>query len=311
MIFFGIDSSNYRSSAAALFGDNSFINKRKLLFVENGKRGLRQSDAVFLHTKQLPLMVTEVMKEIEPLKIKCIGVSSKPRNALDSYMPCFLSGVSLASVLGAALKIPVFEFSHQEGHIAAALLSADRLDLFDKPFIAFHLSGGTTEAILVSPSNDGGFKTAIVGKTLDINAGQVIDRVGVMLGLDFPSGPALEQLAEKGSAKVGIRPCIKGCDCALSGAENICQKMLDDGDKYEDIAATAIEYVISTVCKMALAVSEKYNNLPFVFSGGVVANTNLKKRLSEIISANFASPELSGDNAVGTALLAKIKMEKR
>lgn len=311
MISFGIDSSNYRSSAAAVFDDNSFVSERKLLFVENGKRGLRQSDAVFLHTKQLPNIVAEVLNQVAPEEIKCIGVSAKPRNVLHSYMPCFLSGVSLANVMGASLKVPVFEFSHQEGHISAALLSANRLDLFDRRFIAFHLSGGTTEAVLVSPSGDGGFLTEIVGNTLDLNAGQVIDRVGVMLGLEFPSGPALEILAQKGKAKKGVKPCIKEFDCALSGVENICKKMLDDGEKFEDIAATALEYVILTICNMAIAVKEKYNNLPFVFSGGVVANNELKKRLTDVLKADFASPELSGDNAVGVALLAKRKMEKR
>lgn len=304
MISFGIDSSNYRSSAAAVFDDFSYINNRKLLNVENGKRGLRQSEALFLHTKQLPKIIKEVLLKINYADIGCVGVSSFPRRQQGSYMPCFLSGVSLAETLSSALNIPIFSFSHQEGHIAAALLSAERFDLFDKPFIAFHLSGGTTEAIFVSPDKIG-FKCEIIGKTLDLNAGQIIDRVGVMLGLDFPSGEYLEKLAEKGTPVNGIRPCIKGMDCALSGVENICKKLFENNESYENIAATAMEYIILTVCRMAEAVTEKYSGLPFIFSGGVVANKALRHRLANIAESNFASPELSGDNAVGIALLAK------
>lgn len=308
MLSFGIDSSNYRSSAAVVFDDLSFESQRKLLLVENGKCGLRQSDAVFLHTRQLPGVVKSVLEKIDTRDICSIGVSSSPRRQVGSYMPCFLSGIALAETMGASLGIPVFKFSHQEGHIAAALLSAGRCDLFDKQFLALHLSGGTTEILLVSPSKQG-FECEIIGRTLDLNAGQVIDRVGVMLGLDFPSGMYLEKLSEKGQPVKGIKPCIKGFDCALSGVENICQRLFDDKESPENIASTAMEYVISTVCQMVSAVADKHKNLPFVFSGGVMANKLLRSRLENIVESNFASTELSGDNAVGTALLARRSME--
>lgn len=308
MLSFGIDSSNYRSSAAVVFDDFSFESQRKLLFVEKGKCGLRQSDTVFLHTKQLPEVVKNLLEKLDTRNIGCIGVSSSPRRQDGSYMPCFLSGIALAETMGASLGVPVFKFSHQEGHIAAALLSAGRCDLFDKQFLALHLSGGTTEAVLVTPAQNG-FECEIVGKTLDLNAGQIIDRVGVMLGLDFPSGIYLEKLAEKGRPVKSIKPCIKGFDCALSGVQNICQRLFDNNESPENIAATAMEYVISTVCQMVLAVADKYKNLPFVFSGGVMANKALRSRLKNTVEANFASTELSGDNAVGIALLAKRSLE--
>ena len=310
MIYFGIDSSNYRSSAAAFFDDNSYISCRKLLFVENGKCGLRQSDAVFLHTRQLPLVVSNVLEQIDTAKLKCVSVSSKPRNVEGSYMPCFLSGLALAKTLSSALSVPLLEFSHQDGHIASALLSANRLDLLNKQFIAFHLSGGTTEALLVTPDNVGGFNCEIIAKTLDISVGQVIDRVGVMLGLSFPSGPELEKLAINGLPLKNIRPSIKGTDCALSGAQNICEKLLKNGEEIENIAATAIEYVTKTIIKMVLEIRKKYGDLPLVFSGGVVANEYFKLNISEQFDADFASTELSGDNAVGVAFLGKLKMEK-
>lgn len=308
MAYLGIDSSNYRSSVGVVFEDNSYISNRKLLFVEKGKRGLRQSDAVFLHTKQLPDILADTLNGLERKDIKCVSVSATPRNVENSYMPCFLSGLALAKSVSAALNVPMYEFSHQEGHIAAAILSANRLDLLNKRFIAFHLSGGTTEALLVEPFN-GRFNVKIIGKTLDINAGQVIDRVGVMLGLSFPGGPELEILAEKGKLCRKIKPCIKGYDLAFSGVENICKDLLCKNEPYENIAATALNYVVLTVLELALKIKEFYGDLPFVFSGGVAANKFLRKTISEKLNADFASSELSGDNAVGTALLGKLKTE--
>ena len=310
MVYFGVDSSNYRSSAAAVFSDNSYISERKLLDVSKGMCGLRQSDAVFLHTKQLPDIVSKVLKSIDKGEIACVSVSVTPRNVEGSYMPCFLCGSALAKTLSSALTVPIFEFSHQEGHIASALLSANRLDLLNEKFIAFHLSGGTTEALLVSRNSDGRFNCDIIGKTLDISVGQVIDRVGVMLGTSFPSGPELEKLAKDGKPALNIRPSIKGCDCALSGVQNICENIFKKGEDKANIAATALDYVTQTVIKMTRNILNSYGDLPLVFSGGVVANEYFKNEISKNFEANFASPELSGDNAVGTALLGKIMMEK-
>lgn len=309
MICFGIDSSNYRSSAAALYDDFNYQSNRKLLQVDKGKRGLRQSDAVFLHTKQLPALIKELLLNIDTSDIASVGVSDRPRRLEDSYMPCFLTGLGYAEILASALKVPLFRFSHQEGHIAAALLSSGRLDLLNKEFIAFHVSGGTTEALLVSPS-DIGFNTKIIAKTLDLHLGQVVDRVGVKLGLEFPCGEELEKLALKGKVTKKPVPCIKGFDCALSGAENICQKMLDSGEAFENIAAFTIDFAAETLCKMTEKIKLEYGDLPFVYSGGVMANNIIKNKLQQITNADFASIELSGDNAVGIALLAKLSLER-
>ena len=309
MATLGIDSSNYRSSAAFLNDDLKYISKRKLLPVKNGERGLRQSDAVFAHTKQLPTIIKDLLLEIDVNSIEGIGVSDRPRRLEESYMPCFLTGLGLAEVLSASLKVPVFKFSHQEGHIASALLSANRLDLLKMPFIAFHVSGGTTEVLLVSPA-DIGFKTEIIGKTLDLHLGQVIDRIGVKLGLDFPCGEELEKLALKGQISLKIKPCIKGLDCALSGAENLAEKMILSGEPKENIAAFASDFAAKTLCEMTIKIKEKFGNLPIVFSGGVMANNHIKSELLKISDANFASIELSGDNAVGIALLTKLRLEK-
>ena len=308
MIALGIDSSNYRSSAAAFFDDSTYISERKLLYVENGKCGLRQSDAVFLHTKQLPQVVGAVLDKIDCNNVGCIGVSATPRSVMRSYMPCFLSGVAIAKTLSKALKVPLYEFSHQDGHIASALLSANETKLFKEKFIAFHLSGGTTEAVLVSPSDSYGFKTEIIAKTLDVSVGQIIDRVGVMLGLDFPCGEQFEKIAISGIPKSNIRPTLKENDCCLSGVQNICQKMFDNGESAQNICATALFYVIKTVCQMAENLRKIYPEYKMIFSGGVASNSALKYEIQNTLKTgiSFATPELSSDNAVGISLLAKM-----
>jgi N6-L-threonylcarbamoyladenine synthase len=309
MATIGIDSSNYRSSAAYINDVFEYVSNRKLLPVPSGERGLRQSDAVFAHTKQLPTIVKELIEGIDIKTVKAIGVSDRPRRLQESYMPCFLTGVGLAEVLGAALNLPIFKFSHQEGHIAAALLSANRLDLLNKPFIAFHVSGGTTEALLVSPA-EVGFKVEIIAKTLDLHLGQVIDRVGVKLGIDFPCGEELEILALKGKSPKNPKPCIKRFDCALSGAENIAEKMIASGESRENIAAFTIDFAAKTLCEMTLKIKENFPEYSIVYSGGVMANNYIKSELRKITDADFASIELSGDNAVGIALLANLCLEK-
>lgn len=309
MASFGIDSSNYRSSAAVYHADGRYSSHRRLLPVALGQKGLRQSDAVFAHVKQLPELVSNTLGEIDVSALRGIGVSDRPRRLVESYMPCFLVGVGLAKTLAASLGLPLYRFSHQEGHIAAALLSADCLHLLQRPFVAFHVSGGTTEALLVHPA-DLGFSVEIIAKTLDLNIGQVIDRAGVMLGLSFPSGEALERLAENGRSPIPIRPCLKGVDPALSGVENQCKKLLNSGAAPADIAAFTLEYAAEVLWRMSTKLREQYGDLPFVYSGGVMANAMIKRRLGALPDTYFASPELSGDNAVGIALLAELALEK-
>ena len=175
-----------------------------------------------------------------------------------------------------ALSVPLYRFSHQEGHIAAALYSAGRLELLNEPFIAFHVSGGTTEAVLVNPDNEHIINAEIVASSSDLKAGQAIDRVGVMLSLNFPAGPELERLSEKSNAVFKIRPSMKNADCSLSGVENKCKKMMTENYEKSDIALFCIDSVIAALDGMYKALMPKYGALPVVFSGGVTSNKRIK-----------------------------------
>ncbi len=298
MLYLGIDTSNYTTSAAVVSDDGTLVADSRLpVKVASGGRGIRQSDAVFAHVKNLP----DVMAGIGDIgaSLAALGVSYAPRDTEGSYMPCFLSGVAAAKSISSVAGLPCSRFSHQAGHIAAAVCTAGREELLNEKFIAFHVSGGTTDLLLVD-----NLKITQIGGTLDLNAGQAIDRVGVMLGLEFPCGKELEKI----SAPLGsVKPmsCVKGMQCNLSGLENRAADMLKKGEGRETIAAFTLGSVLVTLDKMCENAIKEYGKLPVVFAGGVTANKYIKNALEEKYNAIFTAPDYSRDNAVGIAYLTR------
>lgn len=309
-VFLGIDTSNYTSSVAAFEAESGkMISEKMLLPVKQSSCGLRQSDAVFLHVRQIGEIVKQVLSQInEPPA--AIGVSVSPCDNIGSYMPCFLVGKMLGQALSAAYGAKLYSFSHQRGHIAAALYSADCLNMINEPFLALHISGGTTDLLRVTPDANRIISVNCIGKSLDLKAGQAIDRVGIMLGLSFPCGPQLERLAESSHKTFKIKPCIKGTDCALSGLENQALKMFQAGENHADIARYCLDFIEATVDGMCQAAAEKYPDLPFVFAGGVMSNKKIKSNITEKYNGYFAEPKYSSDNAAGIAVLSKIAFER-
>lgn len=307
--FLGIDTSNYTTSTAFYNAETGeIVQKKKLLPVKEGQLGLRQSDAVFHHTVQLPDMTEELFKEVNDYP-EAVGVSVSPRDSAGSYMPCFLAGASVARSLSAAMKIPCRTFSHQSGHIMAALYSANALELRSDKFLAFHLSGGTTEAVLVTPDKDLVFKKELVASSLDLKAGQAVDRVGVMLGLKFPAGKELEVLAQSADKTYRVRPSMKGADCSLSGIENKCKKLVETGETPANVALYCLTSVLAALDGMTEALLEQYGDMPVVYAGGVMSNKFIRGKIEEKYGGKvyFAQPEFSCDNAAGIALLTAEK----
>ena len=301
MITLGIDTSNYTTSVA-LFDNGKVVHNRKLLPVKDNAVGLRQSDAVFLHTKQF----FEVFDGLQlPKKIDCIGVSDRPSSIEGSYMPCFLVGKMIAQTLGKAYGVNVKYFTHQQGHIAAGLYSSQNLELLERDFLALHLSGGTTELLLVEKTNDNP-RITLIGGSSDLKAGQAVDRVGNMLGLAFPAGKELEKLALESTNTFKIKAPVKDLTLSLSGVENRCKKLLDDGSSPEDIALYCLKYISASVCQLVKNAMEKYPKLPILFVGGVMSNSIIREDLSFCKNAVFAQPEFSSDNACGAAVLAAL-----
>ena len=309
MAFLAFDTSNYTSSVAVYDPDSgSMIQKKRLLDVAKGQRGLRQSEAVFQHTVNLAGLVPELFSLLNvETRIDAVGVSSRPRPVEGSYMPCFSVGRTNALAVSSALHVPFFETTHQHGHIAAALFGSGCVDLFERTFISFHLSGGTTEALLVSPCRTEIFDIRLIASSLDLKAGQLIDRTGVLLGMKFPAGAELDALSKKSDAVFRIKPTLKGADCCLSGVENKIRDMLSSGEPKENIAKYCFSYLISAIDGMLEKLLAEYGELPVVFSGGVSSNSMLRAFFERKYGAVFADSQFSADNAAGVAVIAAMK----
>ena len=306
----GLDTSNYTTSAAVYDGEEG-RNQGRLLEVRPGELGLRQSDALFQHVKHLPEVVEALLGEEGLGTVQAVGASTRPRAVEGSYMPCFLAGASQGQVLSRVLGVPFYAFSHQQGHLAAAAWSAGRLDLLDRPFLAWHLSGGTTELLRVEPEEDGvAVRAEILGGTSDISAGQLIDRTGVLLGLPFPAGKGVEKLSRQAQKREYYKVKVNGLTFSLSGMENKVRQMVQRGEEPAEIAWFAQETVCRVVQACTKAAMEQYPGLPVLCSGGVASNGRLKELLRQNCGALFAQPQFSTDNAMGTAILTWRALER-
>ena len=299
----GFDTSNYTTSIAYFTGVDG-VNCSQLLPVKPGELGLRQSDAVFHHTKSLPELSGRLFSRVQG-DIEAVGVSTRPRAVEGSYMPCFMVGYSHAKMLSDAYRVPLFEVSHQQGHVAASLWSAGRLDLMDKPHLAWHLSGGTTEFLLVEPEGKN-VKCSRIGGTTDISAGQLIDRTGVMLGLPFPAGKHLDALSGEAQGREVFKVKCPEMEFSLSGVQNKVQQF-HKGDNAET-AAYALRCVAFAVRKATENALKAYPGLEVVFSGGVASNSMLRQ-LTADLHPIYCAPQYSTDNAMGVAVLTKRLME--
>ncbi|MBO4836314.1 MAG: hypothetical protein J5564_01330 [Clostridia bacterium] len=303
MIVIGIDTSCYTTSVAAAGEDGIICSCRKLLPVPSGTRGLRQSEAVFAHIRQLPDVYAQALSSLKGRTPQAVCVSASPRDGSDSYMPVFRTGQSFARVLADTWQVPLFATTHQRGHVRAALyhsgLNAER-------YLALHLSGGTTEVI----GMQGKLLTLLAG-TMDLHAGQLMDRTGVALGLPFPAGPRMEQLARLGKSRSLLPVSMEGNGCHFSGAETrIMQWIADRSMTAEDIAAEVFSLIARTSLRLLTWSRDRTGIGDALLTGGVassllfrdlVCEVNEKRRLG--FRLFFGEPQYAGDNAAGVALI--------
>lgn len=315
-LFIGIDTSNYTTSVAICDeSGNILTNLKRLLPVKEGERGLRQSEAVFAHVKNFPIIADKLNEFLALLDgdyvYSAIAVSATPRDAEGSYMPCFLVGVALAEMLSAVLQIPLYKTSHQVGHILAAASSAVSGDLnklgeiLAEEHFALHVSGGTTDLLLVSPDDEKIVSIERIGGSSDANAGQIVDRTGVRLGFPFPCGPYIDEAAVRyGSVAKGVAVSVKGTDCNMSGLENKAIKLIEEGKSIEEVSVYVLEYVAKSIERVVSNAFDMFGKKKVVFAGGVMSSRYIKKRLSHL--GMFSEPQYSSDNASGVAIAASI-----
>ena len=304
----GFDTSNYTTSAA-VFGNGRAENRGRLLTVPEGALGLRQSDALFQHVKRLHLMVERLRADGALRQIAAVGASTRPREVEGSYMPCFLVGEGEGRALAAALGTPFYPCSHQQGHVAAAAWSAGREDLLDKPHLAWHLSGGTTELLRVEPEGHT-VRGSVVGGTSDIAAGQLVDRAGVLLGLPFPAGKALDALYPEADGTSFFRVKLNDLTFSLSGMENKVKELAERGEKPANIARFTIDTIMDVLLRATAEAQKRWPGLPVLCSGGVASNRQIRAAMEKSCGAVFAQPQYATDNALGVAILARRALER-
>lgn len=304
MLALGVDTSNYATSLAVVNAADKEVvcALKRFLPVPEGGLGLRQSDAVFHHTQALPQLLEELRERVGLSGVGAVGASARPRDAEGSYMPCFLPGVSFGAAFAAGAGASLVETSHQQGHLAAALLGANRPALLERDILFFHVSGGTTELLL----SHGYTVKEKLGGSLDVHAGQLVDRLGVKLGHPFPAGEAVSRLAEgwDGPA-IDPKVSVKGLDANLSGVQNQCERMLERGEPAAYVARYCLLAIAKSVSQIVGAARKSLGSLPVLCAGGVLASGVIRAWLNEALEpVYYAPPALSADNAVGVAMIA-------
>ena len=300
----GIDTSCYTTSVAC-FGESGVLyDGRTLLPVQKGDRGLRQSEGVFLHTRQMPPLVEAAFSVVSPDRIAAVACSRAPVDREDSYMPVFLTGLGVARALAASLRVPLLPVDHQSGHIRAALIGNERL--MGSPFYAVHLSGGTTDLLSVEAKGPGTFSIEPLGCSEDLHAGQLVDRVGVRLGCGFPAGKEMESLALQAEERnLRIPASVRGLTCSLAGAETAAGRALDQGWTGAEVAYGIYDLLARTLAKLLTNVAGQRGERPVLLCGGVASSLLLRDLLKQRyeLPLFFGESRYSSDNAVGVAAL--------
>lgn len=303
-LYLGIDTSYYTSSLALVDETGRLLeDRRRPLPVPEGARGVAPSHGVWEHLNALPPMVEEALAGRQR-RIAGVAASVRPRPQEGSYLPAFRVGEGFGRSLAAALGVPFVATTHQEMHLMAGIWSSDAPPQGER-FLAVHLSGGTTELLLVR-RRPGGFEEELLGATQDLHGGQLVDRVGVALGLPFPSGPHLERLAATAEAPIALPSFVRGRTVGFSGAEAAALRLIGQV-RPADLALGLFHCMAKTLEKWLRPAIAETGLQEVLIVGGVAANGVVRERLRSRLRAklSFAAPQFSVDNAVGVALIAK------
>ena len=312
-IILGFDTSCYTTSIAAITLNKEIIlNEKIILKVKKNNKGLRQSEAVFQHVNNIGEISKVINNKLKNYNIVGVCASTKPRPVDNSYMPVFSVGYNFAKLLSSINECSLYETTHQENHIEASLLN-NNLENKDK-FLAVHMSGGTTEILLVE-NKISTYNLEIVGGSLDISFGQLVDRLGVNLNYNFPCGKYIDEnaLRCKEKIKTGLKTSVREGYMNLSGIENQLNKIIHDYDK-EYLSKILLDTLVRSMYKSLIFICGKYNLKEVLFGGGVSSSKYIKKQLSEKlkkegINAYFTDREYATDNGVGCAIIGLNKMK--
>ena len=310
-LYVGVDTSCYTTSVACVSAEGIVFEKRTMLSVPMGARGLRQSDGCFQHVRNLPPLTDALFAAIDPGRVAGVAVSARPTDAADSYMPVFLAGKAAAAAIAGALGVPLVQTTHQAGHVRAALIGNDALRAGNR-LLALHVSGGTTDVLDVALRDGRIGAIARIGGSADLHAGQFVDRVGVAMGLPFPSGKPLEECARKAALRdVKLPASVRGLTCSFSGQETQAQRLLLQGAPQAEVAYGVYDCLARTLARLIGAARETMDGAPVLLSGGVSGSALLGELLAKRTDAPlyYAPRGFASDNAAGAAMLARDALE--
>lgn len=309
----GVDTSCYTTSLALMKLDGTLLaDARNVLTVKPGHQGLSQSEMVYQHTRNLPELMEQL--PLENIKVEAIAVSERPRPRKDSYMPAFLPGLGLARSLAKILDVPLIPSTHQHNHLYAVLWSLQQ-EVPEAPFLLVHISGGTTDFLRCEKEKGSPLGVSLIplGTSIDLHAGQFIDRVGVALGLSFPTGAKLETLAEKADKPLPLKVWAEKNQLSLSGPCSAALRAVEKGANPADIALGTEQCIARGLEKVLFYLCGQQQIAAVYLCGGVSANGEIRRVLKAGLGkkqiALFAgAPRCSVDGAVGNAYLGVLKV---
>ncbi|MCX8158779.1 MAG: bifunctional N(6)-L-threonylcarbamoyladenine synthase/serine/threonine protein kinase [Candidatus Pacearchaeota archaeon] len=236
---------------------------------------------------------------INEKKIDAIALSNAPGLA-----PCLKAGMDFAKKKAMELKVPIIPINHCIAHLEIGRISGA------KDPVLLYASGANTQIIAYASG-----KYRVFGETLDIGIGNFIDKVARHMGIPFPGGPKIEQLAKNGKY-IELPYSIKGMDVSFSGMQTKIQQLFDKGEKIEDLSFSLQETAFAMLIEAAERAMAHINKNELVLGGGVACNSRLQemaKIMCKEREAKFFCPakEFLVDNGAMIAFLGEILFNKK
>lgn len=320
-IILAIESSCDETSAAVLSDQNVLSNIVASQKIHSEYGGVVPELASREHQKNIVPVVDKALKNagVDKNKIDAVAFTRGP-----GLMGALLVGVSFAKSFAQALNIPLIEVNHMEAHVLAHFINdQSRSDFPDFPFLCLTVSGGHTQIVKINDY----LEMEVLGKTLDDAAGEAFDKSGLLLGLSYPAGPAIDKLAKSGDPRRFEFPIpkIQGLNFSFSGFKTavlyFLQKQVKSNPDFikenlNDLCAS-IQFSIVRILMGKLKRAAKETGIKTItIAGGVSANSELRNHLATIGDKNrwkifVPKVEYTTDNAAMIGIAGYFKFLKK
>lgn len=318
-IILGIESSCDDTSAAIINGNKILSNIAANQTVHQEYGGVVPELASRAHQQNIiPVVEKSFTKaNIQQKDISAIGFTRGP-----GLLGSLLVGTSFAKSLAMSLDVPLIEVNHLQAHILCHFIE-DANPMPPKfPFLCLTVSGGHTMIVLVKDY----FDMEIIGKTIDDAAGEAFDKIGKIMGLDYPAGPIIDKLAKLGNPDAFTfgKPKLENYDYSFSGIKTsvlyFLQKQLKENPNFiqenvENLCASVQKTIIDVLMKKLEKAAKDYDVKEVAIAGGVSANSGLREAMQNNVEklgwkVYIPKFEYTTDNAAMIAMVAKLKFER-